>query len=42
MKPVAFPALYRSFEIIIKDVAAGKSMLPEIQAAEYELSLIHI
>lgn len=41
MKPVAFPALYRSFEIIIKDVAAGKSMLPEIQAAEYEIAKIN-
>lgn len=41
IKPVEFPALCGSFENIIKDVAAGKSMLPYIRQANYEVAKIN-
>jgi hypothetical protein len=40
IKPVLYPSLLNSFESILKDMPAGKSMLPTIEAAPYETARI--
>ena len=40
IKPVEFPALFFSFEQVIKSVASGKSILQHIQAANYPVAKI--
>jgi hypothetical protein len=41
IKAVEFPAVYNSFESILKGLPAGGSILPEIQAASYEVAKIN-
>lgn len=40
IKPVLYPSLLNSFETILKDLPAGKTMLPTIAAAPYESARI--
>lgn len=41
IKPLAFPALYQTFETIFKNLPAQKSMLAALQAAPYEVAKIN-
>ena len=40
IKPLGFPALYQTFESILKNLPAQKSMLPPLEAAPYEVAKI--
>lgn len=40
IKPVLFPTLLNNFESIFKNMPAGKSMLPAIEASPYEVAKI--
>jgi hypothetical protein len=41
MKPVDFPSLLSTFEVILKDLNSGKSMLPILWSANYEVAKIN-
>ena len=41
IKPLAFPALYQTFESILKGLPAQKPMLPLLEAASYEVAKIN-
>ncbi len=41
IKPIIFPAVYQTFEIIFKELPAQKTMLPYLQEASYEVAKIN-